>query len=487
LHWYLYAGGLGRVWLEPWRKRAGGVLVHALPHTFINQSKAMMQSWLNDMHVHHSTALHGIGHDAWQHELHFRRLLSRMQHCHAQICCDPRNPDQAIMYHEALVAMKQRHSDVMSAVTGCEPIPATRRLGEYNPCNSDQAHGWRPQVPQTTGGFRLSLDRHAMENCDREASRAQLQQAISTMQPESEQVAANAVNCNPHLRSDRNRAAPSQAYTFATPAACPATERKTNGLLANSEGTSLMSTDGAFLPVSTDSCAIQCNLDSPKACVPPKQVGINILEDGAWLAEDLMIGSERGRASSERPRVVLHLADLWGPLWAELPEPQFGCGQHTQYFGLIFGQTDNEGMVRLQKTALCPESFVWEVPAVVTQRSEARLSHVSGISELTNHLCCSLSEFLDAVFLPWAFDRGVSKDDVPVAWLVCNDGESFALSQPLLDLGAMIQPSPNTQCWRRLVVIVDRAKSSAVDAAAEVVAFGPAGPERVLFDVWGPN
>jgi len=143
--------------------------------------------------------------------------------------------------------------------------------------------------------------------------------------------------------------------------------------------------------------------------------------------------------------------------------------------------------VRLQRAALCPESFVWEVPAVGAQCSEARLSRVSGISELTDHLCCSLCEFLEAVFLPWAFHRSNSQDDVPVAWLVCNDGESFALSQPLLDLGAMTQPTLKTQCWRRLVVIIDRAKSSAVDAAAEIMAFGQAGPERVLFDVWGPN
>jgi hypothetical protein len=455
---------------------------------FADQSKAVMQSWLNDMHFHHSTTLHGIAHDAWQQELHFRRLLSGMQHCHAQVCCDPENADRAIMYHETLAAMKQRHSDVMSAVTGCEPIAAVRRLVEYTPCSGDQAHEWRPQVPQATGGVRFCLDRHNMESCHREASRAELQQATSAIQTESKQVAANAVNCNPHLRSDKNQVAPSKSCMFATPVADETTEGgNPNGLLPTSKWTSTMSGDGAFLSVSTDSFAIQCNLDSPKACVPPRQAGINILEDGAWLAEDLMVGSQGGRANSERPTVVLHLADLWGPLWGELPVPQFGCGQHTQYFGLIFGQTDDKGIVRLQRAALCPESFVWEVPAVGAQCSGARLSRVSGISELTDHLCSSLCEFLEAVFLPWAFHRSNSQDDVPVAWLVCNDGESFALSQPLLDLGAMTQPTLKTQCWRRLVVIIDRAKSSAVDAAAEIMAFGQAGPERVLFDVWGPN
>lgn len=447
-----------------------------------------MHSWLDDMHVHQSTALHGIAHDAWQQELYLRRLLSGMQHRHAQVFCDIGNPDQAVMYHETLAAMKQHHSDVMSAVSGCEPITAVRRLVDHTPCSRDHAHEWRPQVPQSTGGVCFSLDRHNMESCHCEASREKLQQATSVIQTESKQVAASSVNCNPHLISDTNQIAPSKSCMFATPVADKTTEGgNPNGLLANSKGTSMMSGDGAFLSVSTDSLAIQCNLDSPKACVPPRQVGINILEDGAWLAEDLMIGSQGGRANSERPTVVLHLADLWGPLWAELPEPQFGCGQHTQYFGLIFGQADKESTVRLQRAALCPESFVWEVPAVATQSSDARLSRVSGILELTDHLCCSLREFLEAVFIPWALDQSNCQDDVPIAWLVCNDGESFALSQPLLDLGAMTQPTLKTQCWRRLVVIVDRAKSSAVDAAAEIMAFGPAGPERVLFDVWGPN
>jgi len=440
------------------------------------------------MHVHHPNALHGVGHDAWQQDLHFRRLLSGMQRCHAQVCCDPRNIDHAIMRHERLVAMRQRHSDVMSAVVGCESILANRNLEVNSSCGRDQTCGWRPQAPEPAGSIRFSLDRDSMDNCHHEASRAQFQQVTSATRPDLQQAAANAVKCNLHLRSDRNQAASSATCMFARPAVDPTTEGgKINVSMANSEGTSMVHTEGAFRSVSTLSCAIQCSLDSPRACAPPNQAGINIIEDGAWLAENLMIGLEGGRASCEKPTVVLHLADFWGPLWAELPEPQFGCGKHTQFFGLIFGCTDNEGVVRLQKAILCPEPFVWEAPAVTAQCNEARLSCISGISELTNHLCCSLSDFLEAVFLPWVLSQSNSEDDAPVAWLVCNDGESFALSQPLLDLGAMAQPTSKTECWRRLVVIVDRAKSSAVDAAAEVMAFGQAGHERVLFDVWGPS
>ncbi|CAE8621832.1 unnamed protein product [Polarella glacialis] len=90
--------------------------------------------------------------------------------------------------------------------------------------------------------------------------------------------------------------------------------------------------------------------------------------------------------------------------------------------------------------------------------------------------------FLSDTFVPWAASCQEISGETRAGWLVCNDGEGFALSEPLLDF--VRAGAADGDRWRSTVLVVDRAKSTAADVAMEVLAVDERSrcPRRVLFD-----
>jgi len=260
---------------------------------------------------------------------------------------------------------------------------------------------------------------------------------------------------------------------------------------------------------------------------------LHLLADSQWLARELGLATAPGAVvQASVPEVVVDVARLWPLVWASLPAPAFGCGAYTQYFGLLFAgagachsevtaadvdvRTDAESggpqrPVRLQSAELCPHPFVWQATTSASSSScgDAGAVAAAAVDDL-NH---QLQAFLLGSFAPWLSARHATEE--ASAWLVCNDGDSFALSSTLLawlcsgscstgpcehdgDAGSLEDGIEQHPRRPDVVVVVDRAKSSADEAALEVFGLPGAGkgggivgaalppPRRLLFEVVGP-
>mmetsp|Transcript_68638 Transcript_68638/g.149388 ORF Transcript_68638/g.149388 Transcript_68638/m.149388 type:complete len:329 (-) Transcript_68638:86-1072(-) len=198
-------------------------------------------------------------------------------------------------------------------------------------------------------------------------------------------------------------------------------------------------------------------------------------DDQLW---EVLKQSMKQKSSSSEPTVMLDLVTMWTPVWKALPATSFGRGPHTQHLGVLFGQRNASGILRLDGAELLPTAFVWEPPIIEGRGRTPSL--LDQAAQLAASLESALRAFLAETFEPWAAQQAeASKADRNcVGWFLCNDGEAFALSKPLLELG-----SSGGEPWRRLVVVADRAKSSAEDPAVEVVKLGGSKPERLLFDL----
>lgn len=193
------------------------------------------------------------------------------------------------------------------------------------------------------------------------------------------------------------------------------------------------------------------------------------------------------------PEVRISLPLLWPSLWAQLPAPLFGSGPHTQYFGLLFGDTTKEeaqaGVLDLTGAALCHEPFVWEPFEQHKKSLGCNLpgSSMEVIQHLEAELVRALALFLSSTFNPWAASQEAQAEGSSslLAWLVLNDGEGYALSAPLVDFGRGVSPQSTcpSGCWRSTAVVVDRAKSSMDAADLEVFSLAGAEPRRLVFDL----
>jgi len=232
------------------------------------------------------------------------------------------------------------------------------------------------------------------------------------------------------------------------------------------------------------------NRKTPAQEVPPQSaVGqptqnrrIDLLHDVTWVTKDSSkypVCREKAASTAprEQPTILFSLQGIWTKVFAGLPAPECGCGQHTQFFGLLFGTRDVGGMLRLEEAELCPDPFVWNGSADLDSRRDL----LSAMAANEEHLYQALRNFMSTRFGPWA----ASFQDRPgVAWLVCNDGEAFAMSKALLEFGQLHQAE---QPWRGIVAVADRAKSTQTDAALELLSLGSSQsePDRLVYDVCG--
>jgi len=210
---------------------------------------------------------------------------------------------------------------------------------------------------------------------------------------------------------------------------------------------------------------------------PPARGGLNLLEDGAWLAKELGMEPSAAEAEPKRPTVIIDLERLWGAAWEQLPEPTFGCGPQTHHFGVLFGQRA-EGVLHLGQAEVCPDPFTFSpsVPPGGSGRSGASVLEL--VAALEAELQQALRRYLEETFAPWAACRESREGEPCAAWLICNDGDAYALPRPLLDFA-----TATAALWRRTAVVADRAKSSRADAALEVIDLTGPQPERLLYDV----
>jgi len=211
---------------------------------------------------------------------------------------------------------------------------------------------------------------------------------------------------------------------------------------------------------------------------PPKH--LSLTTDGPWLAQHLH-GSGSGEPAKPgvvdkhaKPAVLLGLSEFWPSVWGELPEAKKGAEPMTLNFGLLFGGKCRGG-VSLDAAELCPTAFTWEA---ADSTPCAQVGDLADVLEQDLHR--SLDTFLSAVFVPWTAGKEVGFGSPRSAWLVLTDGEAFALPQALLSFGR--GASGAAERWRSTVVVADRSKSSAEDAAVEVLALQGPEVKRLLFE-----
>eukprot|EP00931_Biecheleriopsis_adriatica_P023965 TRINITY_DN15028_c0_g1_i1.p1 TRINITY_DN15028_c0_g1~~TRINITY_DN15028_c0_g1_i1.p1 ORF type:complete len:496 (+),score=176.44 TRINITY_DN15028_c0_g1_i1:28-1515(+) len=208
---------------------------------------------------------------------------------------------------------------------------------------------------------------------------------------------------------------------------------------------------------------------STAACT---QGTLDLRRDGPWLARELGLGAspQRGKV----PEIILDVAAAWLPLDAQLPAAS-AKGLHTQHFAVLFGARSS-GALHLRASALCPEAFIWKPPAQVSGSSLGER-----LAALESDLGLAQSRFLAETFAPWACEQQDVNGEPIAAWLVCNDGEAFSISRPLLEFGQVHKDDASAR-WRSLLLVVDRAKSRKKEVAFEVMNLLDGG-SRVLFDV----
>eukprot|EP00927_Polykrikos_kofoidii_P069174 TRINITY_DN6455_c0_g1_i4.p1 TRINITY_DN6455_c0_g1~~TRINITY_DN6455_c0_g1_i4.p1 ORF type:complete len:898 (+),score=187.61 TRINITY_DN6455_c0_g1_i4:61-2694(+) len=175
--------------------------------------------------------------------------------------------------------------------------------------------------------------------------------------------------------------------------------------------------------------------------------------------------------------VLLDAQKWWPAVWSGLPAPTYGLGAHTQHFGLLFGDRNTEGVLQLSGAELCPEPFVWdpyppsekpEVPDFGRGRTQETVAAIDTalrsthdeVSSLAVKLEESMHDYLKTTFGPWTHGLPAA------AWLVCNDGEAFALSKPLIEQAFWV-----------------KAKSTSAEPLVEVYRLGGPRPQRLIFDV----
>lgn len=211
----------------------------------------------------------------------------------------------------------------------------------------------------------------------------------------------------------------------------------------------------------------------------PQCLGLPLPDIGPWMAThlDFEVASAAAAQSSKALEVVLDVQAVWPKLRAELPPSKFGLGLMELRLGLFWGTGGDP--LKLDKVELCPQVFRWKPSSFISGGS------TSSRKQAEEHLTTLLEQqrhFLNETFVPWTNGAEVrTAGSQAVAWLVCNDGEAFALSEAMTHFGAA--KAARGDRWRRTVVVLDRAKSSASDPALEVFDLGGETPRRRLFDM----
>merc|ERR1712032_1281142 len=132
-----------------------------------------------------------------------------------------------------------------------------------------------------------------------------------------------------------------------------------------------------------------------------------------------------------------------------------------------------EGVLGIASAEVCQEAFVWEANALVDRFAE--------------DLEQALNAFLHDTFHPWARSC-MSHDGKPcVAWLVCNSGEAYSFSKPIVEFGRK-QDAEGVDLafltdWKSTLIVIDSAKSSDDDVAMDVFSLKKAEPRRLVFDL----
>merc|ERR1712228_653429 len=113
-------------------------------------------------------------------------------------------------------------------------------------------------------------------------------------------------------------------------------------------------------------------------------------------------------------------------------------------------------------------------------------SALSAIARLAERLEDNLQAYVTGCFLPWASAQAKDANGESfLAWLVCNDGDAFALSRPLLAIGSAHTETTNAvdEQWRSTVLVVDQAKSTPEAPALEILSLAGKEPKRLIFDI----
>ncbi|CAE7242264.1 RH39 [Symbiodinium natans] len=203
---------------------------------------------------------------------------------------------------------------------------------------------------------------------------------------------------------------------------------------------------------------------------PQGPVQLDMLSAGQWLAQ-LLPEAKASRAGQKAPEVLLDLAGAWSPLARALPRRSRSCAQ-SLHFGVFFGD-DRQTPVRLSSALLCPEVLSW-APSGTEAFSAGSVDRRAFQADL----CRAHERFMAGVFAPWAKAQEESGHQ-RVAWLLCNEGEAFTLSQAMLDFG---KAAGLDERWRSTVLVVDRAKSCESEPAVEALALAD-GARRMVFDM----
>lgn len=294
---------------------------------------ASMQAWLHQMRAHHAQVEGQKPRPAPDPQLEL--LLLQMKQRHAFIMGQPPVPPVSMP-----VAGAHLHS----------PLAGMLQHDCYAVCNepssmttSFQARGCAvPPAPMTSveSGYpvpAVAVAAHLEESEDLERAEGDLQRQRNELPK--------------HLKKTRKEARASRKCGSAGAAS------------GGSANTACASADAAALPPSD--AAAPGEAGAPARQAPEVAVasgpgagvlagdsgpsalggGLNVMEDLAWLAEELGMSAESKAPGV--PAVLVDLAKFWTTLWADLPEPNFGCGPHTQHFGLLFGLRGDGGVLRL--------------------------------------------------------------------------------------------------------------------------------------------
>jgi len=217
---------------------------------------------------------------------------------------------------------------------------------------------------------------------------------------------------------------------------------------------------------------------------------LHLVEDTPWLATQPKFQRDVSDATSQRLAVGLDLEHIWASVHPLCPRSNFGVGPVTRQFGLLFGRRDGAGVLILDACKVFPECFSWNSSSSPsTGSSGGRNAHAAVMMDVVSDLAAELDDalrgFLSESFLPWAREQPPPAGTHRAAWLLCNDGEMFALSAPLLEIG-LLTPSDDgvgDDLWRETVVVLDRSRSTANNVLCEVVSLAGNKPQRLLFDV----